>query len=531
MTCARRVGNEHGFSLIEVLVAMVVLVVSTLGTLALIDRASAQTSEVKARQTATALMRELVETSQGLAYTELTADSIKGTLQANGFPDDIAASTGTWEIKRNGITFSMTATACIVDDPSDGLAAHPSEDGYCTDSPEGTGDPNGDDYRRVKLTATPPSGLGSTMTQTTVVGSNRVTNPGGSGPGGGTASSNEIREMKVTAPALYSGQVAPCNNHLTCTFPAATSTSVSPKSVTFQVTTAYTAQKIRFAVDGQVAATVSGPATSFNWTWSLPDAQPDGNYVVTAQIFDSAGSTAISSPSPLVVTVNRYVPDHNAFAPTAAGRNPLFGNTPEIETYPTSNTSARVDRDVTGFLASRLVNGSLVAVACQTYSPVVRGCQDVEAPNCCSSVLTYRITPTGANPDGSQQVGGIAAASTNVNVSNTRPSAPSAPTASRNGNTVTLTWTNPAGSGDPDTGDCVDFYRIYRRDLNDSETFEYEDRIERTTFGNPVAPCGADSTETSNSITLIEDDSLVKRYRITAVDTHMAESTRLAVQG
>ena len=525
----RCVHDEHGFSLIELIVATVVIVVAALGTLALIDRASAQTSDVKARQTATALMRDIVETSQGLPYTQLTAASIGSTLQANGFPDDVGG--GAWEIERNGMAFTMTATACVVDDPSDGQAAHPADAGFCADSPAGTGDPNGDDYRRVTLTATPPSGLGPTLTQTTVVGSNRITNPGGTGPGGGTATSNEIREVKITSPTLHSGQVAPCNNHTTCTFPIATTTAVAPKSVTFQVTTAYTAQKIRFAVDGQVAATVSGPATTFNWTWSLPDAQPDGNYVVTAQIFDSAGSTAISSPSPLVVTVNRYIPDHNAFAPTAAGRNPLFGNTPEIETFPTANTSARVDRDLTGFLASRLVNGTWVAVACQTYSPLVRGCQDDTAPNCCSSALTYRITPTGANPDGSQQVGGITTASANVNVANTRPDAPTVATAVRTGNTVTLSWTNPAGSGDPDAGDCVDFYRVYRKDLNDGDTFEYEDRIERTTFGNPVAPCGADASETSNSITLIEDDATVKKYRITAVDTHMAESPRLAVNG
>jgi prepilin-type N-terminal cleavage/methylation domain-containing protein len=526
-----RLLSDDGFSLIEILVAMVVIVVGALGTLALLDRASGQTSETKARQTATALMREMVETSQGLPYTQLTAESVATTLQSNGFADDAPGTSG-WQVKRNGITYTVTATACIVDDPSDGQAPHGAGAGFCTDSAAGTGDSNaGDDYRRVTLSAMPPAGMGPALTQTTVVGSNRITNPGGTGPGGGTATSNEIREMKITAPTLYGGQVAPCLNHTSCTWPSETSSTVSPKSVTLHATTAYTAQKVVFAIDGQVVATIVGPATTFAWTWNLPDDQPDGAYVVTSQIYDAAGTAAISSPSPLVVTINRYVPDVNGFAPTAAGRNPLFGNTPEVETYPSTSTTARVDRDVTGFLATRLVNGSLHGTACQTYSPLVRGCQDVLAPNENGTALTYRITPTGANPDGTEQIGGIATASANVNIDNNRPSVPTAPTAVRNGTTVTLSWTNPAASGDPDTGDCIDFYRIYRRDLNDDTAFEYADRIDRTTFGNAVTPCGADASEMSNSITLFEDTATAKRYRITAVDTHMAESTRVGVSG
>jgi len=526
-----RLSHDDGYSLIELLVAIVVILVGVLGTVALIDRASAQTSATKTRQTANALMRDIIETTQGVPYTQLTAATVKATLQANGFPDDEPGSTGSWEIKRNNLTLTITATACIVDDPSDGRAAHPADAGYCSDSAAGTGDNNGDDYRRVTLNATSPDGLTPGLTQTTVVGSNRITNPGGTGPGGGTATSNEIREVKLTSPTLYSGQVAPCSNNGSCTFPIATTSSVSPKTVSFQTTTAYTAQKIVYSVDGQAAATINGPGTTFNWTWTLPDGQPDGNYVVTAQIFDSAGTTAVSSPSPLVVTLNRYVPDHTAFAPTAAGRNPLFGEVPEVETYPTSTASARVDRDVTGFLAVRLVDGWYDGTACQTYSPVVRACLDAVDPLCCSSAVTYRITPTGANPDGSTQTSGITAASPDVNIPNARPSQPTGGTASRNGNTVTLTWTNPSGSGDPNSGDCIDFYRIYRRDQNDSTAFEYTDRIERTTYGNPVAPCGADATETTNSITLYEEDATSKRYRITAVDTHLAESVRLSING
>lgn len=520
---------DDGFSLVEVVISIAVILVGVLGTVMLMDRASAQTSTAKTSQTANALMRDILETAQGVNYTQLTTASVKNTLQSNGFPDDIPASSSTWEVKRNGIVFSMSATACIVDDPGDGQATHPTGGDYCSDSPAGTGDNNGDDYRRVTLVATPPTGLGTAMTQTTVVGSNRITNPGGTGPGGGTATSNDIKDLRIVSPLLYTGQVAPCNNHLTCTFPSATTTAVTPKSVSFRAVTAYTAQRVVFTVDGQAMSTLNGPGTAFDWTWNLPDAQPDGNYVVAAQIFDANGSTAISSPSPLVVTINRYVPDHTAFAPTAAGRNPLWSNLPEIETYPTADTSARVDRDITGFLATRLLNGAANGTACQTFSPNVRGCQDSSAPNCCSSTLSYRITPTGANPDGSEQVGGNTVASANVNSANARPNEPENVSLARSGNRVTITWTNPSGSGDPDAGDCIDFFRIYRRDLNGT-TWEYSDRVDRTTFGNAVAPCGG-AGEASNSITLIEETTTAKRYRVTAVDTHLAESPRESITG
>jgi prepilin-type N-terminal cleavage/methylation domain-containing protein len=529
MPSAPHTPREAGFTLVEVVVAMAVILVGVLGTLALLDRASAQSSQAKTRQTANALVRDVIETTQGIAYADLTQASVKSVLQTSGFPDAVPVTTGTWEIQRNGITFTLAVTACTVDDPRDGRDTHDAGAGFCADSPAGTGDNNGDDYRRIAITATPPVSVGGPVTQTTIVGSHRITNPGGTGPGGGTATSNDIKELSITSPTLYSGQVAPCNSASLCTFPIATTSTVSPKTITFRTTTAYTAQKVKFTVDGQPAATISGPGTTFNWTWNLPDNQPDGNYVVAAQIFDTAGTTAISSPSPLVVTINRYIPDHTAFAPTAAGRNPLWGNLPEIETYPTDSTSARVDRDITGFVATRQVNGAGSTLVCQTYSPNLRGCQDTSAPNCCSSSITYRITPTGTNPDGTQQTGGITAPSANVNISNTRPNEPDNLTVVRNGNRVTISWTNPSGSGDPDAGDCVDFFRVYRRDLNGT-TWEYADRVDRTLYGNDTAPCGA-TGEKSSSITMIENSSAVKRYRLTSVDTHLAESTRESVSG
>jgi hypothetical protein len=102
---------------------------------------------------------------------------------------------------------------------------------------------------------------------------------------------------------------------------------------------------------------------------------------------------------------------------------------------------------------------------------------------------------------------------------------------SRNGGQVTVSWTVPTGSGDPDTGDCVLFFRVYSKPLGSALPWIYSDRVDRTPFGNPVAPCGADATETSTSVDLNESTGAQKDYRVTAVDRHMAESTMVAGSG
>ena len=107
--------------------------------------------------------------------------------------------------------------------------------------------------------------------------------------------------------------------------------------------------------------------------------------------------------------------------------------------------------------------------------------------------------------------------------------------ATRAGNIVTFTWTNPgastpgcpaagATSGDPDSGDCVDFFRVYSKASGDASAFLYTERFDRTPFGNPVSPCGANASEQSNGIMIWENDSTPKRYQVTAVDTHLGES-------
>ena len=546
----RQQGGERGFTMIEVIVAIVIILVGVLGTLTLIQRASSESLETKTRQTGNNVLRDLLDTAQGLPYSSLTPSALVPALQTRGFADAVP-TTGAWELIRNGTTFTITASVCVVDDPSDGSQnSHPGSSNFCSDSPAGSGDSNGDDYRRVTLTVAPSSAsLGPSVTGATVVGQNRTTNIGGSGSGSG-GSSIDITSMKIDTSAgkttLYSGQVARCpGSFLSCPGGAygngPTASTVSPKQVYFVATTSSTAQKVKFAADGKVFQTVNGPGTTFNGTWTLPDGQPDGTYSVTAQAYDSSGNVAMSDPKPVTTILNRYLPDPMAYAPAAAGRNHLYpqGTSgvgyPEVETYP-SNSGARIDRDVVGFQTIRFVDGATGVLACSTNSILIRSCQDTGAPAPVTgrkgtSTLTYRITPYALNADGTQQIGnGSPPISADVNLANTRPCSPRNVTVSRSGSVVTLNWLAPAvaspcatASGDPDSGDCVDFYRVYSAAAGDT-SFVFGDRTDRTPFGVPVSPCGASSAEQSTSITLWEGDSAAKSYQVTAVDRHLDES-------
>ena len=56
--------DQRGFTIVEVMVAMAILLVGLLGTVAMIDGANATTASTRGREGATNLARELVEASR-----------------------------------------------------------------------------------------------------------------------------------------------------------------------------------------------------------------------------------------------------------------------------------------------------------------------------------------------------------------------------------------------------------------------------------------------------------------------------------
>jgi type II secretory pathway pseudopilin PulG len=124
MPAAARIRHdEQGFSIAEVLVAMVILVVGLLGSATMLSQASDTSTTTQAREQAVALERELVEAARGVPYTELTTPLMVNAVQGTAVLADADPNAGGWQIKRRGITFTVAMGVCSVDDPQDMLGA------------------------------------------------------------------------------------------------------------------------------------------------------------------------------------------------------------------------------------------------------------------------------------------------------------------------------------------------------------------------------------------------------------------------
>lgn len=115
-------GGEQGFTIVEVIVAMVIMLVGVLGTLVLIEGSMASTSRTTAREQGTNLARDLVERSRQADYASVTMDLAPATLRATlPASDNASALTGsTFSVKRRNVVYTVRIFACSIDDPTDG---------------------------------------------------------------------------------------------------------------------------------------------------------------------------------------------------------------------------------------------------------------------------------------------------------------------------------------------------------------------------------------------------------------------------
>lgn len=118
--------SDAGFTIIEVMVAMLILIVGVLGTFVLIEGGMASTSRTTAREQGTNLARDLVERSRQIDYAEMTMALAPRKLR-NALPSSDTATpvTGsppdsTFNLTRRNVTYKVTVFACSIDDPTDG---------------------------------------------------------------------------------------------------------------------------------------------------------------------------------------------------------------------------------------------------------------------------------------------------------------------------------------------------------------------------------------------------------------------------
>lgn len=408
----RKLNEERGFTIVETMVAVAILLGGALATLAMLDTANKHGRTAADRQTATALARQVLEAAKSIPYRDVAPGTLVDTLRE----DDALAgvSESPWRIERDNTTFTLQVEVCWLDEPADGLGSR-APGNFCPGSGNGgTADGNSIDHKRVTVAVSwrNRSGAGTSRQSTLISARGGIDAPG-------------VSAVELTRPVQSP-----------ITDPAVVSAS-------FAVTTSQDAAAVVWSVDGAQQDTALGSARQWTFSWELPDI--DGVYDVSAQAFDRVG--AGGEVRSVTVFVNRYAP-----APpqhTVAARNGEV-----VET----SWAASPERDVIGYRVYRQLAGGAAEVACDFVTAPT--CTDATPPPRTPTVLDYWAVAIDRDPQ-DQEREGDASARVDVNAPNAPPNPPVDLVLSKDelGNTV-LTW-SAAPVPDPD-GDPIVAYVIYR---------------------------------------------------------------------
>jgi prepilin-type N-terminal cleavage/methylation domain-containing protein len=429
---------RDGFTLIEVLIAMAILFIGVLGTLALIDRANATTVDTRSREAAVNLAREVVEGARSVPFPKLTPASIEPEIQAlPGLADD-GAPAG-WTIRRRGFTYTVTATVCTFDDARDGGGNHAAGN-FCADSaaPAVTDpDRNPEDYRRVRVEVRWTAGGTERKVHQTLL----INNPGSAG-------APAVRTLEIDP--LGGATIAPVTNHVT---------DAAADTLKFRLTTSSRPATLHWLLDGASQAPITDGADlawRFPWTLGPKDTEGsvvDGTYVVSAEAFDSYGVAGASRSA--TVYLNRSEPDK--VTGVAGGRtgDPAVPDQQviDIEWLPSHH------RDIIGYSVERVDNGGNVVEVCARADR--SSCIDPDPP--VEDNLRYYVYAWDLDhADGQPRKGDFPSDELLVRLGNKAPFKPLAATAALQADgSVKLNWTRPIPE-DPDVGDGIAFYRVYR---------------------------------------------------------------------
>jgi prepilin-type N-terminal cleavage/methylation domain-containing protein len=294
--------NQRGFTLVEVMVAIFVLLVGVLGVVSMVDGANAVTSKTRAREGGTNIARSIIEVGRSVRYRDLTATELLAELDSRPGLENVASGTD-YSIRSRAVDYAATITVCSLDDPQDGLGNHNGPVAYCSDTDvlaaaAAATDRNPDDYKRVRVTLRwTTRATGQSITQTS-----SIINPvGGLGP----SVTGLVMETPVSAtdnPLLVEASV---------------------NSTHFKATTSSAAAQVTWSVSGKALGQASGGPKTWTFDWTVTDSATgapiyyDCTYVIQADAFDAQGRSG--APYAKTVRLNRMLPlKPNGFA---GGRN------------------------------------------------------------------------------------------------------------------------------------------------------------------------------------------------------------------
>ena len=291
MTTRPSARDQRGFTLVEVMVAIFILLVGVLGVVSMVDGANAVTSKTKAREGGTNVARSVIEIARSVRYRDLTAAALLAQLDSRPGMEDVDPGAD-YTIRARGFDYAATLTVCSLDDPQDGLGNHAGPISYCADTNvlaagAPSKDRNPDDYKRVRITLRwNTRATGQSITQTS-----SIINPvGGLGP--------SVTGLIMETP------VSPTDD------PLLVETNVN--TARFKATTSTSAANVTWSVSGQAQGAASGGPKTWTFDWDITDAttnEPiyyDCTYVIQADAFDSQGRSG--APYAKTVRLNRMLP-------------------------------------------------------------------------------------------------------------------------------------------------------------------------------------------------------------------------------
>lgn len=434
----RRLAAAEGFTIVEALVATLVLTVGLLTAFMMLSITLHASADVRAREGGVTLARQITEDARSIPYSQLSSSGIVSQLQA--MPGLAAASSGsTWTIVRNGFTYTVTASVSTLNDPKDTSGAV--------------------DIKQVSATVSWTTFQGKThqVTETTAMST------AGQDPG-----------LIASSLALAASQqgVGGISGPANGTAPVVTSTGIT--SLQFQVTAPTGTTAIVWTLNGGKQPTWNGSAPSSGTIWTSAawpvSGLSDGTYTVGAQAEDANG--VLGPPVTITVRLIRNVPS----APNVTG----YGFNPNVMVAGSATLGADLqwaanpEMNVVGYRIYKSGVGKICETSTTAFSANCGANAWCSTPTACvdlgatSSNPTYTVTALYYNATNTLQEGNPVSVTLASGTPVPPPAVPqvSMSVVTQPDDTAILTWSPPAG------GTPVSFYRIYRGGDNYSNRYD-----------------------------------------------------------
>jgi hypothetical protein len=286
----RLIRVETGLTIVEVLVASVLLIIGVLGTFMMLDVSSRGAAAARAREGATNLAREALENARSVPLGQIGASGwFQPQLQAmpngSGTVSSPNSYTQQTTVARRGFSYTVAASACSVDDGRDGYGVHAAGTHWCSDSTStGTADVQGEDLKRVTADVSYSVNARVEAVQQTATFSSSGTSVGPS-----------VTALSITSPGAYAGQASPVV------------TSTPAGGILSFTGTSAGAADMKFTVNGaeQPSGVTSLGAGSWRLDWNISSLR-DGSYTIGATAIDALGTRG--QPRTMQVALNRGAP-------------------------------------------------------------------------------------------------------------------------------------------------------------------------------------------------------------------------------